>query len=208
MAMSEQIVEQATRLFAARGFDGASLQDIAEAVGLRKPTLLYHFASKEELRRAVLERLLAHWQETVPRLLKAANTGKDRFESLIDETMRFFSDDPDRARMLLRELLDRPAEVGALISEHLQPWLKLLADYIRGGQERGEIHDDVDPESYVLQVVSLILTTIAADKTVGALGALLGGNARAARSRQAAEVKRIAFTSLFKPLPDRRKRRA
>lgn len=205
MAMSDHIVEQATRLFAARGFEGASLQDIAEAVGIRKPTLLYHFASKDELRRAVLRRVLVHWQETVPRLLKAANSGPERFESVIDETMRFFSDDPDRARMVLRELLDRPGEMGALIAEHLQPWIGLIAEYIRGGQGRGELWEDVDPEAYVLNVVSLIVTTVAQDRTVGALGALFGGSGKTARLRQAKELKRIAFAALFKPLPERKR---
>ena len=83
--ISQQILAHATRLFAARGFVGASLRDIAIAVGIRKPSLLYHFNSKDELRRGVLENMLSHWNEVVPRLLKAATSGPEQFEAVATE---------------------------------------------------------------------------------------------------------------------------
>src|SRR5689334_20820974 len=117
-ATPDQILRVATHLFAERGFDGTSLQDIAAAVGLRKPSLLYHFASKDDLRRAVLESLLSRWNDVLPRLLLAATSGEDQFTSLIDEAVGFFAADPDRARLILREALDRPAELRLLLSAH------------------------------------------------------------------------------------------
>ncbi|MFB6372555.1 MAG: TetR/AcrR family transcriptional regulator, partial [Bradymonadaceae bacterium] len=55
------ILEEATRQFAAKGFDGTSLQAIADEVDITKPSLLYHYSSKAELREQVLEELLSHW---------------------------------------------------------------------------------------------------------------------------------------------------
>mgnify|MGYP001549501394 CR=1 FL=1 len=91
MSAREDILAEATRQFAARGFDGASLNDIAEAVGVRKASLLYHFPSKDELRKAVLNGLLSCWRERVPRLLMAATSGKGQFDALIRELLDFFS---------------------------------------------------------------------------------------------------------------------
>src|SRR5215472_7305854 len=85
-------IASATRLFAAHGFEGTALQDIADAVGVSKPAVLHHFPSKEHIRQAVLEGILAHWNKTLPRLLVAATAGPDRFEAVFGELHRFFAD--------------------------------------------------------------------------------------------------------------------
>jgi AcrR family transcriptional regulator len=54
-----QILDAAERLFARRGFEGASLAEIGEAAGVSRGTPSYFFGSKEELYGAVLERMYA-----------------------------------------------------------------------------------------------------------------------------------------------------
>jgi TetR/AcrR family transcriptional regulator len=184
----EQILGVATRLFAEHGFDGTSLQDIADAVGLRKPSLLYHFPSKDDLRRAVLASLLSRWNDILPRLLMAAHSGEDQFTALVDETVGFFAADPDRARLLLREGLDRPAEFRQLLTNYVRPWVGVVADYVRKGVERGHIQPSVDPEAYVVAVINLILSSFA---TAACYGGLIP------RDRQVAEVMRLAREGLF-----------
>jgi TetR/AcrR family transcriptional regulator len=187
-ATPAQILAAATRLFAARGFDGTSLQDIAEEVGLRKASLLYHFESKDDLRRAVLDSLLSRWNDVLPRLLVAAHTGVDQFEALVDETVGFFAADPDRARLLLREGLDRPAEFRALIAAHVAPWVAVVSTYVRKGIAHHEIHPDVDPEAYVVLVINLVLSSFATATCFSTV---------VSRKRHVAELLRVARTSLF-----------
>jgi AcrR family transcriptional regulator len=55
-ARRKQIVDEAYRLFSTRGYQGSSLRDVATASGMSQSNLLHHFASKEELLLAVLER--------------------------------------------------------------------------------------------------------------------------------------------------------
>ncbi len=52
--MREKILETATRLFVAHGYDGISMREIAEACGLSKAGLYYHFKDKEDLFLAIL----------------------------------------------------------------------------------------------------------------------------------------------------------
>jgi AcrR family transcriptional regulator len=192
----------ATRLFAEKGFDGTSIQLIADAVGVSKPAVLHHFPSKEDLRRAVLDGILQHWQSVLPRLLLAASASEDRFDAVFGELHRFFASEPDRARLVARELFDRPADVKKMLRGAVRPWLATVAAYIEDGRVHGRHWEDVDPEAYVIHVMQLVVCATASASVCRA--AIEGDDARA---RYDKELARIARASLFKPdvSPTRRK---
>ena len=192
----------ALRLFAAHGFDATPIQAVADAVGVSKQAVLHHFSTKEQLRAAVLDSLLSHWNETLPRLLLAASASEDRFEAVFGELFRFFTEDRDRARVLLREALDRPEEVRALLKGPVRPWAGMVAQYIQAGQEHRQHFPDVDAEAYVIHILQLVLT---AASSYPVTGGLLG---QEARKRYDRELARIARASLFLPAAPARARAA
>ncbi|MBW1878853.1 MAG: TetR/AcrR family transcriptional regulator [Deltaproteobacteria bacterium] len=196
--MKDRIIQAATRLFADQGFAATSVQAIADAVGIRKPSLLYHFGSKEELRQAVLENMLLHWKEDLPRVLAAAQRGRDRLNAVLTAMIDFFIEEPHRAKLLVREMLDRPDAMRKLFRKHLHPWTSLLTDYIRMGQEAGRVHLDLDPESYVIQVVTMAVGTVA---TGNVTAAMLGATWAEPVESQIKELVRIARCALFTPRP-------
>lgn len=196
MDNADQIRAEATRLFASVGYEGASLQAIADRVGVTKQTLLYHYPSKDALRRAVLEQVFAHFRERLPQMLEAVTSGLGRFEALTRELAQFFEADPDRARLIVRELLDNPDGMRKLLAENLRPWVLLIAQYIRQGQGSELIHKDVDPEAYVLHVTMLVMMTIATRAiATGVLGEMSGQNDSSARLLN--ELIRLSRTGLF-----------
>lgn len=194
--MSTRIVAEATRLFSARGFDGTALQDIADAVGVTKPAILHHFQSKELVLQAVLDAIVRHWEGTLPRLLLEATAGERRFDAVIGEVVRFFADDADRTRVVLRHALDRPAEARALIRDKVRLWMGAVASYVRRGRERGLHPPDVDEDAYVLLVLQLIIATTA---TFPVLREALPGTPAEGLARVEAEAVRIARAALFTP---------
>jgi AcrR family transcriptional regulator len=68
----ERILAAALDLFGTRGVDAVSLDDIAGVVGVRKQTVLYWFASKEELVDAVLEEAAAELAVVIDAAVRAA----------------------------------------------------------------------------------------------------------------------------------------
>lgn len=156
------------RLFGQQGYEATSIQAIADSVGVRKQSLLHHFPSKEALHEAVIDATLQHWRDEFPRLLAHAS-GADRFSAMVTAVVRFFRDDPNRARLALREMLDRPDAIRAQLKEQLSPYTRLLADYIRMGQQSGIIRSDVQPEAYLVQALLKIISTVATGDVAAAL---------------------------------------
>jgi AcrR family transcriptional regulator len=188
-----RVVAAATRLFAALGFEGTTLQEVADEVGLTKPSVLHHFPSKEHIREAVLDSILSHWRDTLPRLFFAATASEGRFDAVFGELYRFFAEKPELARVVAREALDRPAETRRLLRGPVAPVLAAVAGYIESGKAHGRHHPDVDAEAYVIHVLQFAIAAAAvADVTCNAMG-----TGAAVRARYDREIARIAKTSLF-----------
>lgn len=195
MDVRTHILRVATRRFARQGFDSTSLQEIADEVGVKKPSLLHHFPSKNDLLRGVLDGVFEHWTEVLPRMLEAVTSRRAHFfEAVTAELISFFREDPDRARLVIRELLDRPQQMQSRLAQTLTPWVTLIADYIRKSQGSGQVAGNVDPEAYILHVVTL---TVSATAALPVLGQALGGTKEQIAERLITELSRIARASLF-----------
>jgi hypothetical protein len=103
-------------------------------------------------------------------------------------------EDESRARFALREALDRPAEIRSLIKKHLTPWIALVTDYIRLGQRLNVVKQNVNPEGYIIQVMTMAIGTVA----LGHVSAALFGRDRALSKEDIIkEMVRIGGESLF-----------
>lgn len=189
-----RILREATRRFASQGYSAVSIQEIAERAGVTRPTLVYHFGSKEGLRDAVLTEVLAHWQAELPRLMAAATKGGPRLDALLGALFAFFREEPSLARLVLREMLDRPEEMGERLRTQLQPWTALLLEAMRMGRAAGLLRADADPEAYVVLVIATAIGVVAIGQHAGALV-----SPEPSVDAQARELVRIARTALLAP---------
>jgi AcrR family transcriptional regulator len=195
MGVRAQILSHASRLFAEQGYDGTSVQEIADAVGIRKPSLLYHFKSKDELRENVIAEMLAHWNAVLPGLLLKAST-EERFDATMEALTEFFIEDPDRARLFLRETLDRPERMRAMLAEFVKPWVDLLSAQLERAKEQCLVQQDVDPQAYVVEVITMAVAGTAVIDTMNVI--LPDDPARGrTRARHAHELIRVARSSLY-----------
>jgi len=76
-ATRDRILEEALRLFADKGFEASTMNDIASAVGIKTASLYGHFSGKDELFRSVFESALSTWKDLVDGLFAKAEHGSD-----------------------------------------------------------------------------------------------------------------------------------
>ena len=133
----DQILDEALRCFAERGYDGTSLNDIAAGVGIRRPSLLHHFPSKESLYGDVFERLLSEWLERLEGAISSPAVGWDKAELVLRAGLDLFADTPDYVRIMRREALDGGVHLGIDLSGVLRPLFDGAAEYLEEQMNAG-----------------------------------------------------------------------
>jgi AcrR family transcriptional regulator len=101
----EAILEAAIRLFAARGYDGVSLDDITAGSGAKRSLILYYYKNKDELWRTAAEDVARAFNAAVAEKLAGACPGDDeaRLRMNTEAWLDAFQEQPEFARFLVRE---------------------------------------------------------------------------------------------------------
>ncbi len=160
--LRKAIRDAATRRFADAGYHGTTVQQIADDVGISKQLLLYHFSSKEALRAAVLRGLLEAWNDLLPRLLDAVATPGARADDVVDDLLGYMDHTSELGRVAMLELMVGKQSIkGEGVADAVRPWIKVAADFVRRRQADGVFLPDADPEAAVVEVGTLLLSTIA-----------------------------------------------
>ncbi|MEY3505722.1 MAG: hypothetical protein RI898_475 [Actinomycetota bacterium] len=131
------ILDEALHCFAERGYEGTSLNDIAAGVGIRRPSLLHHFASKEVLYGDVFERLLSEWLERLDTAIASPQAGWAKAELVLRAGFDLFADTPDYVRIMRREALDGGIHLGIDLSATLRPLFDKACDYFDEQMNQG-----------------------------------------------------------------------
>lgn len=161
----EEILRGAAQMFAEHGYHASSLRNIAQYVGISHPGMLHHFASKDVLLDAVIERLEAHAQGALDRV--------DEFCSSPDALMLGLAElwHPASHPIQLMATLDsetvskdhpgrfRMARLHRVHEHVLEQCFTTL-------EERGLLREDIDPPFASRAVLALVLSHAAREETV------------------------------------------
>ncbi|WP_414548540.1 TetR/AcrR family transcriptional regulator [Anabaena sp. CCY 0017] len=152
-----RLIEAASQVFASLGVQGATTREIARVAGVNEVTLFRHFASKEQLLKAVIEnasalqtQLLAHpeaWTQNLEVDLKnyaqLYNAMLEAHENLI--------------RTFIGEAKRHPDEARQIIQEAAKPLGEKLVAYLQSSQKRGTVRLDLDPFPAVDMFTGMLL---------------------------------------------------
>lgn len=147
---TELILGAALDVFATRGFRGATLDQIAEAAGLSKPNLLYYFASKDDVHRMLLERLLDTWLDPL-RGLDPEGDPLAEICAYIRRKLEMARDYPRESRLFASEVLHGAPNIEATLRGPLRALVDEKAAVIRAWAEAGRIAP-LDPYHLIFSI--------------------------------------------------------
>jgi AcrR family transcriptional regulator len=137
-AREDEILAAAARVFREKGYHGASVQDIAESVGLLKGSLYHYIRSKEELLARLFEGAL---QETVRELDEIASrpaSATERLRSMVRAYALSVTANLDSVGIYLREWRSLPSPELARVRARRRAMRSLFESVIAEGSRRRE----------------------------------------------------------------------
>lgn len=105
----EKIVDAAARLFADKGFHGASIADLADACGISKSLIYHYYESKEDILFDVMHSHVRALLDAAQAVATRNDSPETKLRALTHEFVRLYVGAADRQRVLLNELDNLPA---------------------------------------------------------------------------------------------------
>ena len=150
------ILQAAERVFARKGYGGATMAEIAERAGLPKSNLHYYFRTKQQIYRAVLANTLALWLAETD-CIHAGADPRVALAQYIRAKMHLTATRPDASRVFANEVLHGAPEIGPYLRRELKALVADKAAVLEAWVSQGRMAQ-VDP-------VHLFFTIWAATQT-------------------------------------------
>ena len=130
------------RVFARKGFHAARVGDIAAEAGVAHGLLYHYFSSKEEVLRTIFSETWAAMLARIREVEDSPEPAEEQLRRVAAVVLRTWRRDPDLVRVLVREVTRSPQLTNEV--EEIGHAFDAIASIVAGGQERGELRDDVD----------------------------------------------------------------
>ena len=155
-ARRREITDAAAKLFAERGYEATTFNDIADAVGLLKGSLYYYAPSKEDLLYSVIHEVHQSGRELVDRNTEEGLDTISQLRNVVGDAVRFLIESREKNVIAMRDFRALSEESQRELGDERVVFWKYLRRLISTGQSEGTIRADVD----VLVVATAILGAI------------------------------------------------
>lgn len=156
MNRRKEILLEAAKVFQEKGYRGTTVQDIAQAAGILKGSLYYHFANKEDIFYEIVHDPLHHFVSQMAEVAALNIPPPAKLRAALRYHISAFDAHMPGIQVLLRENLstlekERWASIRALWEEQKTLWQNIL----RQGIENGDFRPDLDVKIATLGILGM-----------------------------------------------------
>ena len=150
-----QIIEAAARVFAERGFHGATTQAIADVLGIKQASLYYYFSSKEAALELVCLRGVEGFFEAAKAIAARPESARKRLALLINSHLSPLVNRADFVKVFLNERQHLPTESRRRIGRWSRGLERIFEEVIKEGVAKGELRAALDPRMATLAILGM-----------------------------------------------------
>jgi len=155
----QTILNTAQQLFAVKGYNGTSMNDIVKESGVSKGAIYNHFESKERLFLSLMEVQTQVGFSQLEATFSDDDTSVDKLKKILAVTFSGSVSCPRELCMMQTEFMVSASRIESIVPE-LQKRYRMIRDFmvaiIEDGKRRGEIKEELDSES----IVTLVFATL------------------------------------------------
>jgi AcrR family transcriptional regulator len=139
-AVRERILEEATRLFSTKGYNGLSVREIVEAAGITKPTLYYYFGSKEKLFETIVADTISEFQRYLETLVGSSGSVRERLTRICQAHFDFALRKIEPCRLVYVTYFSNDRNIIDIdLDAHFTRNIELIRDVFHEGTVTGEL---------------------------------------------------------------------
>lgn len=152
----QRIRKAARELFTERGYEGATIRDIADRAGVATGTIFLYAPSKQALAVMVFDEDTRRVMEEALLTLDRSASPVDQLTHMLGSFLRLFADQPGLTRALLRQIsFAAPEEDEAHPALHAENLIRPLAMLLTMWKAQGLVRADVDPDLAAVTIVAI-----------------------------------------------------
>ena len=153
-----KIFEASMKLFANKGYDATSIEEITATVGVAKGTLYYHFSSKEEIFNFLIEEGMKLLHNSIDIKIDKLPSYIDKLKAVILIQIKIVVKYEDLITILLSQFWGNEAR-NQMCQDHILSYVKKIEGIVKEGIEHGEIKEG-DPKVMASEIYALICSSL------------------------------------------------
>ena len=157
LTSKEKIIKAAIKVFAAKGYDGTSMDGIAQAARLTKPMIYYHFKNKKDLYLYLLETHAERFYNRLQDILTAPRDHLQILRMLIDYYDESFRTNPEMLQLYQRETVGHGRFLEHLTERYFSKIQHQMAAFFRDGAQAGAFRSSLNYDLCALTLPAILM---------------------------------------------------